>query len=190
MSKQILNDNNNNNIRSDLARLYRISSRIQNAQSKTAKCMKNVICNLGKSYIEKSKQSIELIKLLINLHNTFLTVVKIQFHSEQIFHKALKEAFEEFINTQYYPSAQLTRFVNKLLTKTHTMKSSKFIDVETTMNQIVMLYGYIGDKYIFERDYQMFLANRLLCDLGGSEQSERSMIGKLKAESGIIGHQN
>eukprot|EP01084_Bolivina_argentea_P123167 218284_1 len=43
-----------------------------------------------------------------------------------------------------------------------------------------MLYGYIRDKDIFERDYQQYLASRLLQDLSSSEQSERSMIGKLK----------
>ena len=47
-----------------------------------------------------------------------------------------------------------------------------------------MLYGYIRDKDIFERDYQQYLASRLLQDLSESEQSERSMIGKLKTESG------
>eukprot|EP01084_Bolivina_argentea_P158572 276206_1 len=47
-----------------------------------------------------------------------------------------------------------------------------------------MLYGYIRDKDIFERDYQQYLASRLLQNLSKSEQSERSMIGKLKTESG------
>jgi cullin 3 len=47
-----------------------------------------------------------------------------------------------------------------------------------------MLYGYIRDKDIFERDYQQYLAHRLLQDLSQSEQSERSRIGKLKTESG------
>ena len=57
-------------------------------------------------------------------------------------------------------------------------------DLENTMDHVVMLYGYIRDKDIFERDYQQYLASRLLQDLSESEQSERSMIGKLKTESG------
>jgi cullin 3 len=52
------------------------------------------------------------------------------------------------------------------------------------MEHVVMLYGYIRDKDIFERDYQQYLAHRLLQDLSESEQAEKSMIGKLKTESG------
>lgn len=47
-----------------------------------------------------------------------------------------------------------------------------------------MLYGYIRDKDIFERDYQLYLSNRLLQALSRSEQAEKRMIGKLKTECG------
>merc|ERR1712048_279946 len=101
--------------------------------------------------------------------------------SEQVFHKALKEAFEEFINMNYYTSALLARFANDILKKGTKIAIS---DLENTMDHVVMLYGYIRDKDIFERDYQQYLSSRLLQDLSESEQSERSMIGKLKTESG------
>ena len=45
------------------------------------------------------------------------------------------------------------------------------------MDHVVMLYGYIRDKDIFERDYQIYLADRLLQDVSLTEQAERSMIG-------------
>jgi len=46
------------------------------------------------------------------------------------------------------------------------------------------LYGYIQEKDVFERDYQLFLATRLLAGLCESEHSEKSMIAKLKTECG------
>merc|ERR1719166_608931 len=56
--------------------------------------------------------------------------------------------------------------------------------MEKTMDNVVTLYGYIRDKDIFERDYQTYLSHRLLQDLSESEHAEKSMIGKLKTESG------
>jgi len=49
---------------------------------------------------------------------------------------------------------------------------------------IVMLYGYIRDKDVFETNYQAYLSSRLLNDSSASEQNEKKMIGKLKQESG------
>jgi hypothetical protein len=174
--------------REDLARLYRLYSCVPGGNAKIAVSVKEHICGLGNSFIQKSKEAKggdksdhELIRSLIDLHDRFLKIVKNQFQSEQVFHKALKEAFEEFINKEYYTSALLARFANDILKKGTKIAIS---DLENTMDHVVMLYGYIRDKDIFERDYQQYLASRLLQDLSESEQSERSMIGKLKTESG------
>merc|ERR1740129_1589385 len=174
--------------REDLARLYRLYASVPGGNSKIADSVKVHICSLGNSFIQKSKEAKggdksdhELIRSLIELHDRFLKIVKTQLQSEQVFHKALKEAFEEFINKEYYTSELLARFANDILKKGTKIAIS---DLENTMDHVVMLYGYIRDKDIFERDYQQYLASRLLQDLSESEQSERSMIGKLKTESG------
>jgi len=57
-------------------------------------------------------------------------------------------------------------------------------NVESTLDNVVFLYGYIQDKDVFEYDYQHFLANRLLMGLCESEHTEKSMIAKLKTECG------
>jgi len=123
----------------------------------------------------------ELIINLIKLHGRFLDLVRGSFQGDQLFHKALKEAFEDFINMNYFTSNYLAKYANDILKKG---KKSSVDDLDMTMDHVVMLYGYIRDKDIFERDYQTYLAGRLLQDLSESEQSEKSMIGKLKTESG------
>jgi cullin 1 len=174
--------------REDLARLFRLYQSVQGGLAKIAESVKQHICALGHAFIAKSKEAKEgekdheLIRALIDLHDRFLKIVKTQFQSEQVFHKALKEAFEEFINKEYYTSQLLARFANDILKK--GTKIAVAGDLENTMGHVVMLYGYIRDKDMFERDYQQYLASRLLQDLSQSEQSERSMIGKLKTESG------
>merc|ERR1719461_1276086 len=154
--------------------------------------MKAHVSRLGRSHIEKSQETTkekggsgdknhELIVNLIKLHDRFLNLVKGSFQGDQLFHKALKEAFEEFINMNYFTSNYLAKYANDILRKGN---QASVMDLDKTMDHVVMLYGYIRDKDIFERDFQTYLAHRLLQDLSESEQAEKAMIGKLKTESG------
>eukprot|EP01084_Bolivina_argentea_P012280 23013_1 len=108
--------------REDLARLHRLYSCVPDGNSKIADSVKIHIYSWGNHLIQKSTEiptnqssDHELIRSLIDLHDRFLRIVKNQFQSEQVFHKALKEAFEEFINKEYYTSALLARFANVIL---------------------------------------------------------------------------
>eukprot|EP00484_Ammonia_sp_Unknown_P001425 CAMPEP_0197020740 /NCGR_PEP_ID=MMETSP1384-20130603/1612_1 /TAXON_ID=29189 /ORGANISM="Ammonia sp." /LENGTH=764 /DNA_ID=CAMNT_0042448425 /DNA_START=104 /DNA_END=2398 /DNA_ORIENTATION=+ len=173
--------------REDLSRIYRLYKEVPGGKGKVADAIKAHVTKLGLGFIETSKQSQDsdahkLITQLIDLHDRFLNIVKRQFEEEACFHRALKDAFETFINKEYYVSALLARYANDLLKKGSKLTSSQ--SLENTMDHVVMLYGYIRDKDIFERDYQMYLAARLLQNLSESEQSERSMIGKLKNQAG------
>lgn len=149
----------------------------------------------------------DLVKKLIALHDTYLNIVKTCMASDTIVEKALREAFEDAINREHYTSNLLAKFVNALLTKgskvrvrppppplptrivapcpdscrTHQVSVATF---EQTLDHVVMLYGYIRDKDIFEEEYQMYLANRLLASKSESHQAEKTMIAKLKSECG------
>ena len=115
---------------------------------------KYYIREICEEYIHESKTSkwmavAYLIDNLINLNRNMLIIIKTKFNDNQLYHKVLKQAFEEFINKEYYVSALLSRYANDIL-----KKSSKSIhhisvdDMEDTMNQIAVLYRYIRDKGI------------------------------------------
>jgi len=178
----------------DLARLYRLYSECERGLQPIADSMKMHMAQLGRNHIEKSqelakdknsskqsKDNHELITNLIKLHQRFFNLVKHSFNDDQLFHKALKEAFEEFINMNYFTSNYLAKYANDILRKGNR---AAVLDLDRTMDHVVMLYGYIRDKDIFERDYQTYLGHRLLQDLSESEEAEKAMIGKLKTESG------
>eukprot|EP00486_Rosalina_sp_Unknown_P014281 CAMPEP_0201592754 /NCGR_PEP_ID=MMETSP0190_2-20130828/190558_1 /ASSEMBLY_ACC=CAM_ASM_000263 /TAXON_ID=37353 /ORGANISM="Rosalina sp." /LENGTH=567 /DNA_ID=CAMNT_0048051663 /DNA_START=38 /DNA_END=1739 /DNA_ORIENTATION=- len=138
----------------DLARLYRLYSQVPGGNGKIAEAIKIYVCQLGNGFIQKSKEAKgqektdhALITSLIDLHDRFLKIVNNQFAKEAIFQKALKEAFEEFINKEYYTSALLARFANDILKKGTKVSTA---DLENTFDHVVMLYGYIRDKDIFE----------------------------------------
>lgn len=121
----------------------------------------------------------QLVRNLIALHAQYNKVTVDCFEKAQVMQKALKKAFEEFINKDSRVSKLLAKFVNDVLKKGSKLNVK---DVEATLDHVVFLYGYIQEKDVFERDYQIFLSNRLLMGLCESEHSEKSMIAKLKTE--------
>lgn len=171
----------------DLARMYRLYESVQDGLKPVAQAMKKHVENLGHSFISQSKQAQgadkehKLVLNLISLHERFYHIVQRNFQNAQVFQKALKEAFEDFINKEYYTSNLLAKFINDLLRKGSKVAVDDF---EKALDHVVMLYGYIRDKDIFERDYQQYLSHRLLQALSTSEQAEKRMIGKLKTECG------
>lgn len=62
--------------------------------------------------------------------------------------KSLKKAFEEFINKDNRVSKLLAKFVNDVLKKGSKVNVR---DVESTLDNVVFLYGYISEKDVFER---------------------------------------
>jgi len=162
-----------------------------------AEAMNRYICKLGDAYIAASKEEKEttnkqkfhggkhvLIQNLIKLHDRFLKIVKKEFKNHIEFNKAMKEAFERFINKEYYTSNYLARYVNDFFRKGGMASNFKDDELDEQMLHIVMLYGYIRDKDVFEQKYHAYLSNRLLNDTSASEAIEKKMIGKLKQESG------
>jgi cullin 1 len=122
-----------------------------------------------------------LVRALIETHEQLLDTVKSCFGSNALFHRALRDGFEAFVNQDNRVSKVLARFANDVLKKHSTVASR---DVNATLDSIVCLYGYLTDKDVFERDYQRYLANRLLLGLCESEHHEKAMITKLKTECG------
>jgi len=177
----------------DLARLFTLYSEVEKGLQPIAKAMKDYIIKLGDGFISASKEEKDneknaskhlLVEKLISLHDRFLKVVKEQFKNHQVFTKAMKEAFEKFINEEYYTSNYLARYVNDFFRKGGIGQNFKDDELDEQMMHIVMLYGYIRDKDVFETNYQGYLSSRLLNDSSASEQNEKKMIGKLIQESG------
>ena len=148
-----------------------------------SKAMKDHVTKLGDDFVDESKKlknDHQLIVALFKLHDRFTNIIKEQFEQDAECEKALKEAFEELINQEYYVSALLAQFVNHALQKGTTIDISNWKDI---MDHVVMFYGYVRDKEIFERDLQQYLASRLLQDLSRDYSQECEMIAKLQTKA-------
>lgn len=57
-------------------------------------------------------------------------------------------------------------------------------EIETILDKTMVLFRFLQEKDVFERYYKQHLAKRLLLNKSVSDDSEKSMISKLKVRSG------
>nr|GMD85311.1 cullin-1 [Ipomoea batatas] len=108
------------------------------------------------------------------------------FQNHSLFHKALKEAFEVFCNKGVAGSTNaelLATFCDNILKKGGCEKLSDEA-IEETLEKVVKLLAYIGDKDLFAEFYRKKLARRLLFDKSANDEHERSILTKLKQQCG------
>eukprot|EP00493_Phyllostaurus_siculus_P003955 UN03973 len=98
--------------------------------------------------------------------------------------RALKDAFEEFINKTNYVVRYLAKYAHSFMVRGGPAEGLSDNEKEEQMQHIRMIYGYIRDKDVFEREYQLYLSHRLLNSTSASDAMEQKMIGLLKAECG------
>jgi len=169
--------------REDLSRLFRLYKKYPEDLQPIADLFGLHVQKAGEEIVRKANpQGHDLVTKLISLHAQYADVVNTCFEKNQVFQKALKKAFETFINQDDRVSKLLANFINDILTRGATINLNE--PIEKTLDNVVFLYGYIHEKDVFERHYQLFLANRLLNGLCESEHVEKSMIAKLKTEAG------
>jgi hypothetical protein len=172
---------------SHLNRLCRLYGRIPIDLNPVATMCQDYIEKLGTKIIDRKDNS-NLIKDLLTIHTKYDEIIKTCFYNLIIFKESLKGAFGKIINKCSDFSEQLASFIHSLLQKT---SGSKCTPTQASQNRpmtqfdnIVRMYGYIQDKDIFEQHYQIFLSKRLLSNSSNSEQDEKSMLSKLRNESG------
>ena len=57
-------------------------------------------------------------------------------------------------------------------------------EIEAVLDKTMVLFRFLQEKDVFERYYKQHLAKRLLLQKSVSEDSEKTMISKLKTECG------
>merc|ERR1719461_2644656 len=179
----------------DLERLYRLFKDVTDGIKPVADTFKAYVCSLGYEYIDEAKQAeqadskeaagkMNLIAKIIQLHERFHGHVTRDFANDQLISRALKDAFEEFINKTNYVVRYLAKYAHSFMVRGGPAEGLTDNEKEEQMQHIRMIYGYIRDKDVFEREYQLFLSHRLLNGTSASDALEQKMIGLLKAECG------
>ena len=183
----------------DLSRLFRLFQHVDNGLPPIAAIVKEHITKMGEELVTKREAALEavtdakdkealdpqFVESLVELHDRSMQLVTEQFQGHALFQKALKEAFEVFVNhdTGKTSNAELiSSFCDRIL-KTGGAKLSE-AEIESFLEKSVQLFSYLSDKDLFSEVYRNQLAKRLLMGRSSSDDAERSMIAKLKLSCG------
>lgn len=131
---------------------------------------------------EKVKDPVVFVKQLLTMRDEYDGIVEVSFEGEKKATKALKDAFESFINADTKCASFLVLYIDELLKS--GLKGLSETEVDAQLEKVIAIFRYLQDKDVFENFYKQYLSKRLLGGKSMSEDSERSMIAKLKSECG------
>ncbi|TFK73584.1 Cullin-domain-containing protein [Pluteus cervinus] len=184
----------------DLQRMYALLSRIPEGLEPLRKKFEEHVKNAGLASISKlvGEDAAGLdgldpkayVDALLDVHTKNSDIVTRSFRGEAGFVASLDKACREFINrnsatgtlTSKSPEL-LSKHADLLLRKNN--KLAEEVDLEDALNRLMVLFKYLEDKDVFQTFYTTKLSKRLIHGVSASDESEASMISKLKEACGF-----
>ncbi|VDN05738.1 unnamed protein product [Thelazia callipaeda] len=167
----------------DLSLMYDLVLRTKNGLN----ILKNVfviyIKKVGRSLVMDFDRDKTLVSDLLNMKRRLDNVVDSCFQKNEKFIQAEKDAFDYFINTRPNKPAELVaKYMDVKLRNGNRSVSEE--EMESLMDEVIVLFRFIHGKDVFEAFYKKDLAKRLLLGKSASVDAEKSMLSKLKQECG------
>ncbi|XP_068211557.1 cullin-3 [Palaemon carinicauda] len=174
-----------NNKTEDLACMYKLMSRVSDGLRAVAECVSQHLREQGKALVaeeEGGKNAITFVQNLLDLKDRFDHFLHNSFNNDKIFKQMIAADFEYFINLNSKSPEYLSLFIDDKLKK--GVKGMTEAEIEAVLDKTMVLFRFLQEKDVFERYYKQHLAKRLLLQKSVSEDSEKTMISKLKTECG------
>jgi cullin 1 len=183
----------------DLRRMYALLSRIPEGLEPLRKKFEEHVKNAGLNAISKlvgegdSADAVDpkaYVDTLLEVHRKNSGTVTQSFRGEAGFVASLDKACREFVNhnaatgnSSTKSPELLAKHADLLLRKNNKMAEE--VDLEGALNRLMVLFKYIEDKDVFQTFYTTKLSKRLIHGVSASDESEASMISKLKEACGF-----
>ncbi|XP_069999236.1 cullin-3 [Penaeus vannamei] len=174
-----------NNKTEDLACMYKLMSRVSDGLRAVAECVSQHLREQGKALVaeeEGGKNAITFVQNLLDLKDRFDHFLHNSFNNDKIFKQMIAADFEYFLNLNSKSPEYLSLFIDDKLKK--GVKGMTEAEIEAVLDKTMVLFRFLQEKDVFERYYKQHLAKRLLLQKSVSEDSEKTMISKLKTECG------
>ncbi|KAE8355037.1 Cullin [Aspergillus coremiiformis] len=190
---QVLLDNER---QEDLARMYRLLSRIKDGLDPLRTKFETHVRKAGLAAVEKvaaEGESFEpkmYVDALLQVHTRYQSLVNEAFNGESEFVRSLDNACREFVNRNKICTSSSTKSPELLAKYTDSLlkkgsKAAEESELEEMLVQIMTVFKYIEDKDVFQKFYSKMLAKRLVHVSSVSDDAETSMISKLKEACGF-----
>ncbi|GMH80749.1 hypothetical protein TL16_g08679, partial [Triparma laevis f. inornata] len=180
----------------DLERMFKLFNRLDNGLVPMAAIVKEFIESVGMSHISTREAKIkaaeaeenddpDFVKALLATHAKYVDLIKAHLSNHPLFQQALKDAFATIMNNDVGSTTNaelISTYCDRLL-KAGGEKLSE-AEIEHYLDSIVELFTYLRDKDYFGEVFRNQLAKRLLNQKSASDDLEKSMISKLKAQVG------
>jgi len=119
----------------------------------------------------------------LDLKDKFDEVLRDAWEGDKNMLNCINGAFESFINQNPKSPEFISLYLDDNLRR--GLKGKTDSEIEQTLLKTLHLFKFLSDKDIFERYYKIHLGKRLMTGRSVSDDAERQMLGKLKAESGV-----
>jgi len=172
----------------DLQRMYRLLRRVDNGIDPMLTTLEEFVqFESIKKIRALDSTPMNYVECVIQMHRKFTELVETAFDGDAKFTTSLDKAIRGVINTKgsALPASTpelLAKFVDGFLRK--SSKAGTEAEVEDKLVQAIFVFQYIDDKDLFQKIYSKMLAKRLIHGNSQSEESEGSMISKLKQRCG------
>ncbi|KAF8798755.1 Cullin-domain-containing protein [Phlegmacium glaucopus] len=184
----------------DLQRMYALLSRITEGLEPLRKKFEEHVKKAGLAAVSKlvgeaganidSLDPKAYVDALLEVHKKNSETVTRSFKGEAGFVASLDKACREFVNRNAATGASnskspelLAKHADLLLRKSNKLAEED--DLEVALNRVMILFKYIEDKDVFQTFYTTKLSKRLIHGVSASDESEASMISKLKEACGF-----
>lgn len=184
----------------DLQRMYSLLSRIPEGLEPLRKNFEEHVKKAGLAAVSKlvgeSGANVDAldpkayVDALLDVHRKNSDTVTRSFRGEAGFVASLDKACREFVNRNAAtgPSNSkspelIAKHADLLLRKNNKLAEEG--DLEGALNRVMILFKYIEDKDVFQTFYTTKLSKRLIHGVSASDESEASMISKLKEACGF-----
>ena len=180
----------------DLNRMYNLFLHIKDGVQSLCVLFEQYMIKFGLAAIDQILSSdlndgkiyVETILIVISKFNK---MVKDAFENDSKFIDAFDRAIKEFVNknsltiqakSSSRSSELLVKYCDSILKKGSQVND--ILDIENILNSIIVIFKYIEEKDVFQKFYTKLFAKRLVQSSSASDDSENSMINKLKALCG------
>ncbi|XP_074599588.1 cullin 1 [Brevipalpus obovatus] len=181
----------------DLRRMFTLVSRIPDGLGELKTLLEKHIHDQGLASIDRISDSAFndpklYVTTILEVYQKYHHLVTTSFNNDSGFVAALDKACGKFINnnslTRIANSSSkspelLAKYCDLLLKK--SSKNAEESELEECLNQVMIVFKYIEDKDVFQKFYSKMLAKRLVGHMSASDDSEESMISKLKQACGF-----